>query len=195
MTDFLLKNNKIYHASAKAYPNDHRGVKWCSSETQFLRFKVLCEIDPKLFSQHVLDIGCGFGHLVDHLKQNDFSGTYLGIDIVHEMILQARRRHPEYQFQTTDIDGISDQSCDYAIASGIFSFVDLKTTKMMIATILGRVKKGFAFNCLKGGEKELEVGISYKNTQAILDFCKSIASNVCLREDYLSNDFTVYVWK
>lgn len=195
MMKFLLNNNKIYHASAKAYPNDHRGVKWSSAEVQFLRFNVLCEIDPQLFGQSVLDIGCGLGHLVDYLKQNKFYGTYLGIDIVHEMILQARSRHPDFHFQTSDIDGISSQTFDYAIASGIFTFVDLETMQMIIMTILGRIKKGFAFNCLKAAENEREESIQYKNPKAIVDFCKSIASNVCLREDYLSNDFTVYVWK
>ena len=98
MRDPINKNNAIYYDSIKSYPNDFRGVKWESPESQFLRFKILCEISPLLFQSFVLDVGCGMGHLVDYLQTNNFTGDYQGIDLCNEMILSAQKRHPAFYF-------------------------------------------------------------------------------------------------
>src|ERR1700680_3801966 len=41
----------------------------------------------------VLDVGCGFGDLLDHLRRRGWQGRYTGVDLVPELIDEARRRH------------------------------------------------------------------------------------------------------
>lgn len=195
MIDYINKNNSIYHASAKAYPNDYRGVKWISAESQFLRFKVLCEVADNIFKSSILDVGCGFGHLVDYLLSNQFEGRYKGIDIVDQMVLDAKKRHPSFDFETNDIDSILTESQDYILASGIFTFSDWKSMQIIIQKLFSCSSKAFAFNSLQlsCGAKEKE--IFYADPIETLDFCKSITSNVILRQDYMPEDFTIYMYK
>lgn len=191
----ILKNNTIYYETAKAYPKDYRGVHWASKESQFLRFKVLCEISPELFKSDILDVGCGLGHLVDYLIDNEFTGIYKGIDIVHQMILNAKKRHPNFDFETNDIDSVEIENYDYVVASGLFTYVDLPTMQNMISALYSRAAKGLAFNSLSALAKHNEEGMFYPNPSEIFNFCKSITPKLSLIQSYLPNDFTVYMYK
>jgi ubiquinone/menaquinone biosynthesis C-methylase UbiE len=195
MTDFYNKNNQIYYESVKNYPPDHRAVKWGSTKSQFLRFKVLCEISPEIFNSDILDVGCGLGHLVDYLIAKQFTGGYKGIDIVDEMIVRAKKRHPLYLFQTNDIDSIPVESHDYVLASGIFAFVDVHYIENLLPSLFACAKKGLSFNCLSILAPNKDEGLLFQNPAEILHLCKSISPNVILRHDYLPNDFTVYMRK
>ena len=47
----------------------------------------------------VLDVGCGFGSLVDHLPECQ----YTGIDLVTEFVEEARSRHPDRHFEVRSL--------------------------------------------------------------------------------------------
>lgn len=195
MTDSYTKNNRIYYESVSNYPQDYRAVKWASKESQFLRFKVLCEIAPNIFCSNLLDVGCGLGHLVDYLISKEFTGVYKGIDIVDQMILRAQKRHPAYYFETNDIDSILEDSHDYVLASGLFAFVDFKHIESALPSLFSRATKGLAFNCLSILAPSKDEGLIYQNPTEILHLCKSISPQTTLRHDYLLHDFTIYMNK
>lgn len=195
MTDSYTKNNRIYYESVSNYPPDYRAVKWASKESQFLRFKVLCDIAPNIFSSNLLDVGCGLGHLVDYLISKEFTGAYKGIDIVDQMILRAQKRHPAYYFETNDIDSILEDSHDYVLASGLFAFVDFKHIESALPSLFARATKGLAFNCLSILAPSKDEGLIYQNPTEILHLCKSISPKTSLRHDYLLHDFTIYMHK
>ncbi len=195
MNDHLINNNRIYYDSVSNYPNDHRGVKWSSAKSQFLRFKILCKVAKEIFQCNLLDVGCGLGHLVDYLISNEFSGTYKGIDIVDQMIVNAKKRHPTYHFETNDIDSINAGSHDYVLASGIFAFVNFQTIQQMLPSLFHCSTKGLAFNCLSSLASNYEKGMFYQNPAEILSLCQSITPRVILRHDYMQHDFTIYMYK
>lgn len=191
--DPISRNNRIYFDSVKQYPDNHKGVKWSSAESQFLRFKILCEIAPDLFESTILDVGCGLGHLVDYLIESHFHGSYKGIDLVYEMILKAQKRHPSYHFENNDLDSVSPNSYDYVLASGVFTFMDWASAQCIIPVLFSKAKKGIAFNCLSARADEKDENIFYPDSKQMLAFCQTITSAVILREDYLDNDFTIYM--
>ncbi len=193
MNDFYQENNLIYADSIRLYPNDHRGVNWSSLESQFTRFKILCEISDDLFSSQLLDVGCGMGHLVDYLLQNQFSGTYKGIDVFNAMISLAKKRHPHFNFECNDIHGVEKNAYDYVLASGIFAFVNAENTQHIISDLFLRAAKGLTFNCLSMLSKNKVPGVYYHHPEMLFAFCKTLTPNVILRENYLSNDFTLYL--
>ncbi len=195
MTDPLITNNRHYYESVRDYPHDHRGVKWSSAQSQFLRFKILCKIAKDIFNSNILDVGCGLGHLVDYLISNQFSGTYKGIDIVDQMIINAKKRHPSYHFEANDIDSISVGNHEYVLASGIFAFVDIESIQKMLPLLFLRATKGLAFNCLSSLAPNFDGGLFYQNPAAILQLCQSITPRVILRHDYMQHDFTIYMYK
>ncbi len=197
MQDPIIHNNAIYNKSLESYPNDYRGVKWENAESQFIRFKILCEISPLLFTTSVLDVGCGLGHLVDYLMSQNFKGSYKGIDICNKMIELAKKRHPQLPFEHNHIENIAEKSVDYILASGIFAFVDFTQLQLIIQLLYAKASKGVAFNCLSPyileNKKELE--LFYPSPSEVFDLCKRLTPYVTLRHDYLENDYTIFLYK
>ncbi len=187
-------NNRIYHRSASDYPNDYRGVKWESEALQLLRFKILCEISPLLFSSSILDVGSGLGHLVDYLTNQNYTGQYKGIDICAQMVQLAKKRYPIFTFENNDLDSIKNNSFDFVLASGIFAFVDYTQSQLIIQKLYSKANKGIAFNCLSVYESDKKKGLFYCNPNDIFDICKRLTPYVTLRHDYLENDFTIYMY-
>lgn len=61
--------------------------------------------------QSVLDIGCGNGRFLEEIHHSPFTiHQYLGIDSSRGMIEEARRLHPEYQFEVGDMRSIRHSS-------------------------------------------------------------------------------------
>jgi len=50
----------------------------------------------------VVEIGCGFGHLTDSLRQQGFSAV--GIDVAETAVAKARERNPSSVFLAASID-------------------------------------------------------------------------------------------
>ena len=50
---------------------------------------------------NILDIGCGNGNLMQVLQQNDFRGTYAGVDFSENLIIES-----QHVFQTLDSDPV-----------------------------------------------------------------------------------------
>lgn len=197
MQDPINFNNAIYAKSLASYPNDYRGVKWESAESQFIRFKILCEISPLLFRSSVLDVGCGLGDLTHYLTSQNFKGAYKGIDICNKMIELARKRHPHFEFEHNHIENIKDKSVDYILASGIFAFIDFTQFQYIIQILYSKTIKGLAFNCLSPYilENKKEPKLFYPSPNEVFDLCKKITPYVTLRHDYLENDYTIFLYK
>lgn len=197
MQDPINKNNALYYESIQAYPNDYRGLKWESAEWQFLRFKILTEVSPILLHSTVLDVGCGLGHLVDYLLSQNFKGKYKGIDLCHQMIVLAQKRHPGLTFENNTIENIENNSVDFVLASGIFAFVDFTQLQYFIQLLFLKSKQGVAFNCLSPytPERHKEPELFFPNPSDVFDLCKKLTPYVSLRHDYLENDFTLYLYK
>lgn len=82
------------------------------------RFKII--LDKYLgYHQHVIDIGCGIGILLDvteiHLDR------YLGVDLVKELLWIAQIYHPEYRFEARDGENLGDLPVryDWAVIKGV----------------------------------------------------------------------------
>jgi len=50
----------------------------------------------------VLEIGCGFGHLTDSLRQQGFSAV--GVDVSETAVAKARQKNPSSVFMAASID-------------------------------------------------------------------------------------------
>lgn len=194
--DAISLNNRIYHRSSTDYPNDYRGVKWESAELQLLRFKILCEVSPLLYSCSILDVGSGLGHLVDYLMSQNYTGQYKGVDLCAQMTELAKKRYPLFSFENNDLDSIKNNSVEFVLASGIFAFVDYTQLQLIIQQLYSKATKGVAFNCLSAYEppNAQKNGLFYPNPIEVFDICKALTPYVTLRHDYLANDFTIYMY-
>ena len=63
------------------------------------------DLNHDLEGQSLCEIGCGAGHLLDHLNERGIQASYRGVDLSPAMIAAARERHPEGQ--TADLIRVS----------------------------------------------------------------------------------------
>jgi len=196
---------RYYSEKLAAHGASPRGVDWNSEESQRLRFDQLLRVraDGEPFS--VIDYGCGYGALVDHLDALGLPFRYLGFDISQEMIRIARERHPDRQdvsFTSAEADLVP---ADYCVASGIFNvrleIPDDDWLAYIHATLdrldrLGR--SGFSFNALTSYSdvEKMRPDLYYADPLALFDRCKRRYSRfVALLHDYPLYELTILVRK
>lgn len=186
----------FYEDTLKTYGSDARSVHWSNEETQRVRFEVLNNIDD-LSNKSVLDVGCGLGDLYKFFITKEISVDYTGIDIVPVFIDRAQERFPEATFSVEDIF-LVDKQYDYVLASGALNFMVTDSKQYyfsMIKKIFELSKEGLAFNMLKNTAHPTDETYVAYDVNEVTAYCKTLSSNVVVTHDYLSWDFTVYMYK
>ena len=189
----------FYRQNAERHGNDIGAVAWGSRQSQEKRFQILAEI-ADLNGRSVLDVGCGLGDFYGWLKQEQVNVRYSGIDITQSMIDLAQQSHPGEDFQVVNIldAAPSPTTYDYVFASGVFnrrvpghqSFVNDSVVRMF-----DLCRYGMAFNILSIKADLKEPDEYHADPGEMLDFCLSLSRKATLRHDYMTHDFTVYVFK
>lgn len=203
-TDLLNEVAKYYAEKLAEHGETPRGVDWNGEESQTIRFEQLCKvIDPKKSAFSLIDLGCGYGALLDYLQDKHQACTYLGVDVSQEMISSAEKRYAAAT-QTRFITAAEpDQTADYGVASGIFNVrlgrTDAEWFDYLQSTldVLDRTSRlGFAFNCLTSysDEDKKRSYLYYANPCQLFDLCKRRYSRqVALLHDYGLYEFTILV--
>lgn len=177
-----------YSETLKKYGvNDPRAVKWGTKQTQYFRFKILCEI-ADLTDGTVVDYGCGLGDLYDYLLTQGFKGKYIGVDENTNMIEAARSKYP-VKFEL----GHDIPQCDYVIMSGVFNeFIPNreKEIKETLARAFNASVKGVAYNGIYNGIK-----MAASDPAELFRFCTTLTPFVTLRQDYREGNFTIYMYR
>ncbi|HDM77642.1 MAG TPA: class I SAM-dependent methyltransferase [Deltaproteobacteria bacterium] len=203
--------SKIIKASAKYYAQklaikgpSPEGVDWKDGKSQNLRFHILVQVDS-LAGKSIHDVGCGLGHLVDFLKERAINCHYVGSDISHEMIHEARQRLPHVHFYIGDILNQTEDwmKADYILASGLF-YVKGRTSnrywwkfvQSMIERMYQLAKYGIAFNMMTSYVDFKAPHLFYLSPETMMKYCcNQLSPRVTIRHDYPLYEYTVYVYK
>ena len=109
----------------KQHGVDEKSLGWTKNK-QGRRFKQISQVF-ELEDASILDIGCGFGDLLDYLHHT-YPGTtfdYTGVDLMKEFIDVAREKHPDAEFVHSDfLEFGSGKKYKYIINCGCFTFLD-----------------------------------------------------------------------
>ncbi len=201
-----IKNDveQYYSDKVRTHGATPAGVDWNSEESQLLRFEQLLKIVPsftKPFS--ILDYGCGYGTLFQHLQSKCDNFSFTGFDLSEAMLDSAR----ELQGESPCCQWVSSLSetaqFDYIVASGIFNVRMEHTDEEWLAYIKSileefhkRASKGFSFNILTSySDKEyMRDYLYYADPSILFDFCKrTFSKRVAILHDYPLYEFTVHV--
>ena len=206
VANLLVDVAKYYAEKLAEHGDTPRGVDWNGEESQNLRFAQLCKIiDPNMPNFSLNDLGCGYGALLDYLRDEHAACTYLGVDVSHEMIKVAEQRHAVADRTRFITSAEPDEVADYGLASGIFNVrlgrSDAEWFDYLQATldVLDRTSSlGFAFNCLTSysDEDKKRNYLYYTDPCRLFDLCKRRYSRqVALLHDYGLYEFTILVKK
>ncbi len=198
-----------YEECLDRYGPTYKGMDWPVAEDVERRFKVMLGILDQDRNEPVslLDLGCGVGFLIDHLKAHCFvdSIEYTGIDISSRMIEQARKRHAGFRFECRDLlrNPLPKKSIDYIVMNGLL------TEKL---TLSYPVMEEFATHMIKAAYSACTKGIAFNVMSSNVDWCrldlfhwpldravellsKECTRNLVIRMDYSLYEYTVYAYR
>ena len=184
-------NNEFYKKSIKKHGISAQGVHWNSDFSQYKRFEILSDFIRKdIKESSIIDAGCGFGEYYNYLFDNNLKPkSYLGIDCEDQMISLASRRFLNTSFEKQDILKDKLNFADYYICSGAMNILERDEIFIFIRKCFEASNKAFVFNFLKND--------SLTNVKSfdIIGYCKTLSANMEIKENYLSNDFSIYLKK
>lgn len=198
----LLEKAAVIHYHRKRIdeyaPGTVEALGYRGPESQNRRFEALAGVGD-LNDVSVLDVGCGHGDLKGFLDGRFRGFSYIGIDMVPEFIAQARNHYgqrPSCYFCLADLAESELPKADYVFASGVLGYRSAAPDYRfsMIKKMYEAANRALAFNMLDAAvfpDHPLLVG---HDPEAVLAYCKTLASDARLVRGYLEDDFTVLMY-
>ena len=183
------------------YGYSANALYWSSTDIQTLRFQVLSEIGIE-DGASVLDVGCGFGDLAAYLQGQELTIDYQGIDLSPHLIDKGKEIYPRLDLRQGDLFDLDPppRAYDYLLLSGALNepLADEGAyARRVIERMYESCRRGVAFNLLDRRNEWVARRFDLQSFDPgeIIAFCQTLGARCHLRDDYLDNDFTVYLYR
>lgn len=169
-----------------------------NSRPQRMRYESFV-LGNDLSHSSLLDVGCGAGDFLHHLKQRNLDVSYTGTDISAYMINTCQFRFPEHEFQHVDIADLdASRRFDYVVSFGIHNIrIDSgwHILKEYTAKQFELCSKAAHISILTDRYSGFDKHIQSWTAEKVLETALAITPYVVLRHDYLPNDFSVTLYR
>jgi len=203
----LLKNH--YENTFKRHGPSSAGVDWGDDESKAnLRYKKMLALLPDDYVTReytLLDVGCGYGGLLQYAQKEQIKLRYTGIDLASNMISWAKKHMHNGEFIEGDFieHNFDERKFDLIVCNGILtqkleaSFSDMdKLAKNLIKKMFFVCTKGIAFNIMSTYVNFFSPNLYYKHPSEMLVYCLSeISQKVRLDHSYGLYEYTLYLYK
>ncbi len=209
MTDFQKISAELrahYSDTFARHGTTGEGVDWGSDPSDHLirldRMIAVTDFGSQT-TPSILDVGCGYGSLLDRIKEKGLKLDFTGIDIASSMIHSARDRHPDAQWVEGDIlDVPQTRKYDYVVCNGILTQKLSASQQEMDAYLRELVTQmfaisriGVAFNVMTTHVNYQVSNLYYRNPAELLAWCMSqLTSRVRLDHAYPLYEYTLYLY-
>jgi SAM-dependent methyltransferase len=179
------------------FPQDDNLTMGWAGDSQNVRFKVLSEIDD-LNNKSILDVGCGNAKLYDYLVQLYPTIRYVGLDLLDEFLnnaIQRLKNTKDVNFYQGNFMSEQLPLLDYYLVSGALNYKNSNPLYIFqsIQHLFNSARFGLGFNLLSIAPKNQQIAVAY-NKQMIFEFCKMLTPKCKLIDDYLENDYTLFLY-
>ncbi len=179
-----------------------RGVDWNGASSQLARFdQLLAVLRGTNGGFSINDYGCGYGALLDVLRERFEDFDYCGYDVSDAMIAAARARNGDDARARFVSSAAEVARADFTVASGVFNVSLGEPTESWrryvlatIDTLVSLSSRGVAFNALTSysDRSHMRPDLYYADPSELLAYCLGRHSrDVALRHDYELYEFTV----
>jgi|EndMetStandDraft_9_1072997.scaffolds.fasta_scaffold103974_2 SAM-dependent methyltransferase len=189
-----------YEEKVRKYGYDHRGLGFRNRSSQEKRFEALLGLGD-FQGRRVLDVGCGFGDLLEFFMHRGIRPVYTGLDVCKPMIQRCQERFQGdvAHFICADVlEHTPEQQFDYVVASGLFG-LDAEGARERIRPTLEKLfgwsRIGTAVNFLSTNYPRPVEGRIYVEPGKALEAALELTPAVRLDHSYLPNDFTLHLYK
>ena len=207
-TDKITENLRAhYEHSFRAHGATAKGVDWGEKAADLaLRYgKMAAVIAPGATGPvSLLDVGCGYGGLCDHLLARNIAAEYTGIDVVTDMVEAARARHSKARFILGDVLEANDLGqYDYVVCNGILTQkLDVPAAEMdafaaaLIRRMFALCRKGIAFNVMTTKVNYFANNLYYRNPAELFAWCLSeLTRHIRIDHAYPLYEYTMYLYR
>jgi SAM-dependent methyltransferase len=196
-----------YEKTFRQHGATSKGVDWGENEERlFLRYDNMLAVieNMKTEAPSMLDIGCGYGGLLDYANRKGIALHYTGIDVAENMILWARDTFPNATFIVGDIfEAEMGQCFDYVVCNGILTqkldvpgLVMDEFANKLIRRMFELCGKGIAFNVMTTKVNFFSNNLYYRNPSELLSWCMSeITPYIRLDHSYPLFEYTIYLFR
>ena len=200
---------KHYTSVFERYGATSRGVDWGPDDQCQLRYSKMLEVIPpseRVKEKHfeLLDVGCGFGGLMQHAVGQGLVLDYTGIDVSGVLVDKGRSLFPQSQWLVGDALKLSeDKKYDYVVCNGILT-QKLQATHLemndyahaLILKLFALSKKGVAFNVMSTLVNFQVDNLYYRSPVEMLSFCLGeVTRKVRLDHSYPLYEYTVFLFR
>lgn len=198
-----------YDATFRAHGASPKGVDW-GGDPLDLSLRLDRMLDVTRRGAHVgrdvslLDVGCGYGSLLDHAIERGKSLHYTGLDINENMIRIAQQRHPQATWIKGDIlTEANVEPHDYVVCNGILtqklevSIRDMdQFLKKLVRQLFALCRVGIAFNVMTSHVNFTAPNLYYRNPAELLAWCMTeITTKAILDHAYPLFEYTLYLYR
>jgi len=182
--------------SLKRHGYHPNALYWSTREIQELRFEMLAGIGI-VGGDSLLDVGCGFGDFNSWFENLDGALDYTGIDLSPDLLAEGGKRHPDVTFHCGDLFDMAfaERSFDWVILSGALNEQlqdDGEYARRSIERMYALCRKGVAFNLLDARHLNAH-DLQSHQPEEMLSWCRGLCPDCALQDNYLKNDFTIYM--
>ena len=196
-----------YEACLERHGDTPQGVDWPNAEDAETRHRVMLDVvRPSPEPVTLLDLGCGAGHLYEHIVAAGIEDvTYTGADLSTKFIELCTSKHPDVPFHQVDLlrDPEALPEFDYVVLCGVFTEkTDLSYEEMfdfygrMLRAAWSRAREGIAFNVMSkhvDWERDDLFHVPFDETAALLR--DGLTRNFVFRNDYGLYEYTTYAYR
>lgn len=203
--DFIRNSSyfkDLFQKSYKAYGYSPSALQWTSRQTMDNRFEALTRaLDFE--NKSILDVGCGFGDIIPFIENKTKKFEYLGVDLVEEIVLEARKQYPKYKFTTADyFANPIKEEFDIVLTSGTLNgnlgIETLEFRLKAIQVMWEHAHIACAFNMLGSHPQpgnDPGYLVHYADSLEILSFCLTLTPKLVFIQDYDPEDFAIVMFK
>lgn len=185
------------------------GVDWgVDSADHRIRLDRMLAVTELGFTKHVrpslLDVGCGFGSLLELMRERGMAFDYHGIDMCDSMIAAAQEKYLDAKWSVGDILKVDLlEKYDYVVCNGILtqklgaSFREMdEFAKALINRMFELCEIGIAFNLMTTHVNFMAPNLFYRNPVEFLAWCMTeLTPRVRLDHAYPLFEYTLYLYR
>lgn len=159
---------------------------------------------PLAYRPSLLDVGCGFGSLLERIEARGLDVSYHGVDVAPAMVDAARARHPGGSFAVADGTALAlGRRFDFVVCNGVLTQKLHHSVRDMTAYASRLVREmfdhagiGIAFNVMSSHVNFMAPNLYYRSPVELLAWCQAeLSPRVRLDHAYPLFEYTLYVYR